>query len=107
VARAKLVLKPPRKPITRDMFVDSGDPHLCGPIIVELNDKGIAWWHDVGDPDYRADVRVITAEMIVGSCFLTDVDHLRRELDSAGLYLEAAKKRVVALDRIRSFKVID
>lgn len=94
-------------PVRRELWSESSDPHLCGPLIVELSEEGVRWWWSDGENEAPADAMRLTPAMLAEGGFVQDVNALRDDVRLATDYLESAKRRVLALDRIRSFKVID
>jgi hypothetical protein len=95
------------QPVRKSLFSESSDPHYVGPIRVELAADGIRWWWDTGTDDAGpSDVTHITPAMLVENALLHEVIDIKHEVRCAEAYLQQAKKRIVALDRVRSFKVI-
>jgi hypothetical protein len=93
------------KPVRREMFAESSDPHFTGPIIVEFAPDGIRWWwsgtEENGEPDGH-----VTPEMLVENEFLRRGDELDNALRCARAYMAQAAKHLEALQKATSWRLI-
>lgn len=87
-------------PVQRKAFVDGLDPSLCGYVVFELSPEGLRWWYEESE-----ELAVqIPFSSIIGGAFIAEVEELEECVRIATDKLMLAKRRVIAMDRLRSFR---